>query len=546
MGDSTRLRQILSNLVGNAIKFTERGEVAVHVGVDSKGADEVLLKFSVSDTGIGVSSEQQKAIFDPFSQADSSTTRKYGGSGLGLAICDQLVKMMGGRLWMESEAGQGSIFYFTAWFELQKGDVVLQVQDAKVESLRDLPVLVVDDNATNRYLLQQILTSWHMVPTTVDCGQAALDEMENAQHAGAGFPLALIDLRMNGMDGFELAERIARMRGCVKPAIVMLTSDDPRGDFARGQALGIKTYIAKPVRQSRLLDAVQKALGKELASEDSASPTTVRASEKSVSVLRILVAEDTIVNQKVVVYMLEKQGHSVVVVSDGEKALEALMGATFDLVLMDVQMPVMNGFDATAAIRGDEKLSGTHLPIIAITSNALKGDRERCLEAGMDEYISKPIKAKELMRVVESVTTIPYETRQGETRTNVRWNEDSAFVDGEVDEVIDKFEVLAWFGGDHRLFKLTAEESVRSYRQILHDIRKSIALNDSEGVWMNAHKIKGILGYFCPPAVSAALKVEEIGRSGDLVGAEQGYLDLKSEIDRLQPALLQLIEECDL
>ena len=413
-GDPGRLRQVLINLVGNAIKFTEQGEVVVRVEAPSKEADEVDLHFSVADTGIGIPPEKQRSIFDAFSQADGSTTRRHGGTGLGLAVSSQLVGMMGGRIWVESEVGRGSTFHFTARFTLQT-DAAARITTELAE-LQDLPVLVVDDNATNRRILEQMLTRWRMRPTTADGGPAALTEIERALAAGDRFPLILTDSNMPGMDGFALVDEIKRIPGYSAAVVVMLTSDNRRGDSERCRQVGIAECLTKPIRQSNLLDAILMALGKQAPSPSQSDEGVSGPMEKSQRSLRILLAEDNVVNQKVVVSMLEKRGHEVAVAENGRKAVAALEAERFDLVLMDVQMPEMDGFEATAAIRNAERSTGAHTKIIAITASAMRGDRERCLEAGMDEYIAKPVKSEELFRVVEEAVEPPAGGKQA-TRT---------------------------------------------------------------------------------------------------------------------------------
>ena len=404
-GDPGRLRQVLVNLVGNAIKFTEQGEVVVRVEARSKEAAEVHLHFSVADTGIGIPAEKQRAIFDAFSQADGSTTRRYGGTGLGLTVSGQLVEMMGGQIWVDSEVGRGSTFHFTARFGLQ-ADAAARTTTELAE-LYDLPVLVVDDNATSLRILEQMLTRWRMNPVTADGGQAALSEIERALAAGDQFPLILTDTNMPGMDGFALIERLKRIPGYSTAVVVMLTSNRRRGDSELCRRLGIEGYLTKPIRQSDLLDAILTALGKQAPNRSQSELEVSGPMDKSLRSLRILLAEDNVVNQKVVVSMLEKRGHKAVVAEDGRKAVAALAAEGFDLVLMDVQMPEMDGFEATAAIRDAERLTGGHTKIIAMTASAMQGDRERCLDAGMDGYIAKPVKSQELFRIVEEMVEFP-------------------------------------------------------------------------------------------------------------------------------------------
>ncbi len=399
VGDANRLRQILVNLVGNAIKFTGAGEVVVSLTLEQATATDVTVHLSVRDTGIGIPTEQQARIFQAFEQADSSTTRRYGGTGLGLAICGRLVAMMGGRIWVESELGRGSTFHFTirvgAAPEVPRALFVGET----VAQLRAIRALVVDDNATNRRLVEQLLRNWRMEPTTVDGGAEALRSLVRARAAGQPFRLVLIDGRMPEMDGFALAARIKEDPSLAGSTVLMLTSDDRPGDLARCRALGIAAYLVKPIRQSELLDAIVTALGSPEPAAIAAVPVPPRT--QAGRALRVLLAEDNRVNQRLAVRLLEKRGHRVVVVDNGRDAVAAAIAQPFDLVLMDVQMPEMDGFEATAALRAGERGSGQHRPIVAMTAHAMKGDRERCLLAGMDEYLAKPIQPAELYDLID-------------------------------------------------------------------------------------------------------------------------------------------------
>ncbi len=404
-GDPTRLRQVIVNLVGNAIKFTTTGEVVLRVDRGEAAEDDALLHFAVSDTGVGVPFDKQQTIFEAFSQVDGSTTRKYGGTGLGLAICSRLVEMMGGRIWVESEPGQGSTFHFTALFPLQKM-APQKYESVGVERLRGLPVLVVDDNATNRRILQEMLLLWQMNPTLTEGGPEALAVLEQAAGRGTPFPLVLLDAQMPDMDGFHVAKRVTQNAPPAPPVVIMLTSAGLRGDAARCRELGISAYLPKPIKRSDLLAAIRMALGAQNQSEENPSLVTVHSLRETRGRLNILLAEDNRINQKVAVGLLEKSGHTVVVAETGKRAVEMLElvdQQPFDLVLMDVQMPEMDGLQATAAIRRREMTSGKHIPIIAMTAHAMVGDKERCLQAGMDGYTSKPLQIQELLAVIENV-----------------------------------------------------------------------------------------------------------------------------------------------
>ncbi len=401
IGDPGRLRQIIVNLVGNAIKFTEQGEIAVEVGLESQTRDEVRLHFSVRDTGIGIAKEKQSIIFDAFTQVDGSSTRKYDGTGLGLAISAQLVEMMGGKIWVESEPGRGSTFHFTVCLGLQKQQATTAVA-ASPDQLRGLSVLVVDDNQTNRLLLEENLQKWGMKPKLAESGSRGLRVLQEAKEAGCPIPLILVDANMPEMDGFEFIEQMKR-NSLNDGTVIMLSSAGRRGDASRCEELGISGYLIKPLKPSDLLQAIALSLGMaDKAKEGSRLVTrhTLREGRRS---LRILLAEDNPVNQKLAVRMLEKLGHTIVVANNGREAVDFLSREKFDLVLMDVQMPEMGGFEATAAIREKEKLSGTHIPIVAMTAHAMKGDREKCLEAGMDDYVTKPVQRDALLEAMDRV-----------------------------------------------------------------------------------------------------------------------------------------------
>jgi two-component system, sensor histidine kinase and response regulator len=400
-GDSNRLDQVIINLVSNAIKFTHEGEVAVRVQLETRENNNCLLHFIVADTGIGVPLEKQKIIFDPFTQADSSTTRKYGGTGLGLTISARLVGMMGGKMWMESEVGKGSQFHFTTGMR-SRGDVVKLATIAAPEILRRVKALVVDDNRTNRRILEKMLQGWEMNPTSVEGGEEALAEVSNAQSIGKPYELILTDMHMPKMDGFELVERIRHRPELSVPTIMMLSSAGHRGDAKRCQDLGITAYLLKPIRQSELRKAIARVLGAR--EQPGAIPLVTKFSlqdAREPTVLRVLLAEDNTVNQRLAVRMLEKRGHRVTVAGNGREALDALEKDAFDLVFMDVQMPEMDGLVATSVIREREKGTGRHQIVIAVTAHAMKGDRERCMANGMDNYLSKPIGPKELDEILE-------------------------------------------------------------------------------------------------------------------------------------------------
>ena len=400
-GDPGRLRQVLLNLIGNALKFTGEGEVAVRVVADTLEENASLLHFIVSDSGMGISPEKFEMIFDSFNQADASTTRQFGGTGLGLTISKYLVQMMGGRVWVESELGAGSRFHFTVRLITETNNIVTESLISLV-TLQGVKVLIVDDNGTNRLILHKMVERWGMNPTAVSDGKQALDELSAAEIANDAYGLMLTDMHMPRMDGFGL---VGHLKDSVKfptPTIMMLTSGGQRGDAARCEELGIAAYLNKPVRQAELREAIVRVLHAKQQGLPVPLITRYSLRDKSdlLRSLHILLAEDNRVNQKIATRLLEKRGHHVALARNGAEALAALAQRSFDLVLMDVHMPDMDGIEATIAIREKEKSTGLHQPVIAMTALAMTGDSERCLAAGMDGYLSKPIDLQKLDEVL--------------------------------------------------------------------------------------------------------------------------------------------------
>jgi len=398
VGDISRLRQIILNLVSNAIKFTEKGEVAVEVKEKTRTEKEIVLHFIVRDTGIGVPADKLESIFQPFVQADASLTRKYGGTGLGLAITSQLVSLMGGKIWVESELGKGSTFHFTVKLGLPEKPEE-KVVPGTMSVLHGLKTLVVDDNLTNRIILKEMLQSWRMNPVDASSGAMALSLIKSTKTEPFG--LFIVDLSMPEMDGFTLIENIKKIDFARDIPIIILTSADRVGDFQRAKELGASAYLVKPIRPSDLLDTIMAIKGAAGLEKKLSEPITEQTLPELRAKYKILLAEDNLINQKVALHLLQKKGHSVIVAENGQEVLEKIKKEDFDLILMDVQMPVMNGFDATSKIREMEKETGHHLPIVAMTAHAMKGDREKCLEAGMDDYVSKPLYPEELYKTIE-------------------------------------------------------------------------------------------------------------------------------------------------
>jgi two-component system, sensor histidine kinase and response regulator len=406
LGDPIRLRQIIINLAGNALKFTEAGEVGVSCELVSEQGEEVCLHFAVKDTGPGIPKEMQAKIFDAFTQADDTSTRKFGGTGLGLTISSQLVRMMGGQIWVESEPGKGSTFHFTAVFGWQEQPSV-EKNIARPTNLAGLPVLVVDDNASNRRILEHILGRWGMRPTLVSSGAEALAKLASPSAAGPAFPLVIMDYHMPEMDGLTAAGEIRKQYTPAEIKIILLTSGLPLKS-SKKQDLGLAASLTKPAKDSDLLNAIMNAFAVPQASVRAARPAPPAAGAAPTN-LRILLAEDNPPTRKLMQHLLERRGHTVVLATNGKEAVETLEkeGATIDLVLMDVQMPEMDGFQATALIREKERASGRHIPIIAMTAHAMQGDREKCLAVGMDGYVSKPVNPAEVFAAIADLAASP-------------------------------------------------------------------------------------------------------------------------------------------
>jgi signal transduction histidine kinase/CheY-like chemotaxis protein len=526
-GDSGRLRQIILNLVGNAIKFTHRGQVALKVELEKADDDIRVVRFTVADTGIGIPSEKQKTIFDPFTQADSSTTRNYGGTGLGLTISARLVSMMGGRIWVESEVGRGSQFHVTAQLRVAEPNAESETV-APIETLRSTRILVVDDNEMNRGVLQGLLNRWGAETTSVEGGEQALVELSSAHEAGKPYQLILTDVDMPNMDGFALVEQVRRWPELSVMTIMMLTSAGRRGDAERCRELGVAAYLYKPLRQQELLSSIQVSLGKHNAISQ---PATVLSPEPPAQrrSLHILLAEDNRVNQAVGVRMLEKMGHSPVVANNGSEALSLISTQHFDLVLMDVQMPVMDGLTATEKIRLEEKQTQQHLPIIAMTAYAMKGDRERCLGAGMDGYISKPVNGRELEKAIaDTLRSWPDNMVASDSKT---YKKDAA-----------SGEAIAWdialaiqgLGGDEKLLYEIVEIFVEEWPNQITSLRHAIEEGTCASVEAVAHSLNGQFGYLgIGEASQKARKLEEMGRVRDLLHAAEVFTAFEAEVSEL-------------
>ena len=525
VGDPGRLRQIIVNLIGNAIKFTSGGEVVMRVERHSEVNGGVILHFVVSDTGIGIPADKMDRLFKAFSQVDMSTTRKYGGTGLGLAISSQLVQMMNGRVWVESEPDQGSTFHFTVKFGLAK-ELAPRRKPAGLVKVQRMSVLVVDDNDTNCRILQELLGNWGMQPTVVQSGQDALKAMRQAHAEGEPFGMVLLDNMMPEMDGFMLAELIRKEPELVGATLMMLSSADRRENAARCHELGVDAYLTKPIRRAELLNSILSAVHAEPAGESGAT-TASQSIGPCARSLRLLLTEDNLVNQKLAKRLLEKRGHAVVIAGNGCEAVQALRQERFDVVLMDVQMPEMDGFEATKMIRARERDTGEHVPIVAMTAHAMKGDRERCLEVGMDGYISKPLNPAELFEAVEGLVNVAESVRP----------EGPHMPDG-TSPAFDPSAAINTVGGDVGLLREIIDVFFDEYPRWLTEIRDSVAREDAAVVRRVAHTLKGAVSTFGPTRASdLAQKLESMGHDQDLAGAGEVMLQLEQAIRDLRPAL---------
>jgi PAS domain S-box-containing protein len=530
VGDAGRLRQVLVNLVANAVKFTERGEVAVLVEVQQERDEEVNLHFAVRDTGIGIPHDKHGLIFAPFTQADGSTTRKYGGTGLGLAITARLVSLLGGRVWFESAPGRGSTFHFSAWF--QRARITLSAAPGlSGAELRNQPVLVVDDNTTSRAHLEELLGSWDMRPVVVGDAAAALEELSHAAAAGRPFALALVDGLMPGVDGFALAARLKQDPQFAGTRVVLLSPLDGPGDAARCEGLGVSAYLTKPVRESDLWRALLGAAREAGLGGPAAGPgrrPAAHAEERAAPprpALRILLAEDNLVNQRLALRLLEREGHQVTVAANGRAALARLEEGPFDLVLMDVQMPEMDGLEATAAIRERERATGRHVPILALTAHAMKGDRERCLAAGMDGYLSKPIRPEQLWRTVHTLAAEAGSEGNGRAAG------------------LDRKALLANVGGDAGLLAELARLFLDDGPAWRERLRAALAAGEAERVRAVAHALKGSVANFTTAgAYRLAVRLEKQAAAGHLAEAAATLPALDAAVAEVEAALAPLAD----
>jgi two-component system sensor histidine kinase/response regulator len=529
LGDPIRLRQVVLNLVGNALKFTEHGEIVLGVRIDDELDQDISLHFSIRDTGIGIPQEKQASIFESFTQADGSMSRKYGGTGLGLTISNRLVNLMGGRIWVESEVGKGSTFHFTSTFGLIE-DHQSQTQPQIDVSWNDLPVLVVDDNETNRRILFEMLRQWGMKPTLADSGKSALVALDAIDGMSGAFPLILIDAHMPEMDGFALAEQIVAMKQFRESSIIMLTSAGLPSDARHCRELGLAAFLTKPVGQTELLGVISNVLGGRRDSTRHESENSLPLLPRGHRSLQVLLAEDNVVNQKLAVLFLERAGHSVTVVGNGKSALAALEARHFDVCLMDIQMPEMSGLQATAAIRAEERGTGRHLPIIAMTAHAIKGDREVCLEGGMDGYLSKPVRAEDLLRQIE-------ECVPGSHSRNA-----PPSVVAKQPAPFDEAEYLARMGGTQDSCAPIVEAFLVECPELMSGLGSALKRKDSAELARLAHALKGAIANFTQDATfQSCVRLELLAKEADLHHAAEAFKQLKVDVDALMKSLKMFV-----
>ena len=537
MGDPGRVRQVLINLANNAIKFTSAGEVFIRAELVREDEKEIFVRFSVKDSGIGIPVERQSLIFAPFTQADSSTQRKYGGTGLGLAISRQLAELMGGAIGVESEEGKGSTFWFTAVFKkLEEPEVQALPALTEIQSCK---VLVVDDNATSRFLLTAQLGSWGCLISPVSDGETALATLREAATASAPFDIALVDCRMPGMDGIELARNIRLDPAISAVRLVMLTAHGSTETIDEAQLAGFQGYLAKPVRQGQLRDAILIVMGQAVPGDGKAGVKKASryfSSEPAALNKRILVAEDNSVNQMVAVSLLKKLGLSADVVADGNEAVKALEQIQYDLVLMDCQMPVMDGLEATRVIRDPSSNVLNHdVPVVAMTANAMQGDRQQCLDCGMNDYVSKPVKLEDLENVL-----VPLLYREAGSAMYTTESKTGGAVDQTNAELFNLEGMLDNLDGDRELADQIIDMAREDLPERLEEVRRAIASSDNATAIREAHTIKGVAANICAETLRlAALELEMAlkGQQSDVYDA------LFEDVEKNIKLLLDILPE---
>lgn len=542
-GDSGRIRQILMNLGNNAVKFTKSGEVIIRAELVKETEDNAIIKFIVSDTGIGIPEEKQQLIFNAFEQADSSTTRVYGGTGLGLAISKRLTEMMGGEIGVESEHGKGSSFWFIIPLEKQKGQGKEHYEIA--QDIRGMRILVADDNQTNRTILIKMLESFGFNAKAVSSGAEAISELKSAADANP-YKMLILDMQMPGMDGEHTTIIIKNTAEIKDTCIIMLTSMGRRGDGARLQGLGCSAYLVKPVKQSLLFDTIAAvaSMGKvEEGGRKAVLFTRHSIAEMRLSNVNMLLVEDNPVNQKMTVAMLKKAGFHVDIAENGKKAVEAVERKNYDVIFMDIQMPEMDGFEATKTIRSIEKADKRNI-IIAMTAHAMPGDREKCIKAGMDDYIAKPIDPKELFDIIKKWIKPKIEggeTVHSNTATKGDAQPEPQQKAGEDEPPVDMKKAMSRVGNDMTFFKEMVKEFINYIPEKLNLISDGIKAGDFDAIQKNAHNIKGAAGNLSAVRLhSLSLELENKGREKNISGAEDLVAELKREMERLKEFIAKI------
>lgn len=540
--DMGRLRQILINVVGNAVKFTSEGDVIARVSVEDDTGDHCLLHFEVQDTGVGISPEAQARIFDAFSQADGSTTRQFGGTGLGLSICSHLVSLMGGRIWVESELDHGSCFHVTVGVRRAR---CIEHAPIDVADVRGLHALVVDDNSTNRSIFERQLKAWGMTVASVPSATEALQVIRESGRTTRAFDVAILDGHMPGMDGFELAEIVGQMDVSRDLPLILLTSGADPGDGQRCRDLGISSYAIKPVKSSDLFNAIVATVATRDASlganaiED--EDCAVSRADESIS-LRVLLAEDNAINTHLATSLLARLGHEVVAVANGQEAVDILQHDSFDVVLMDVQMPVMDGLTATREIRKAEAGTGKHVAIVAMTAHAMKGDRKRCLDVGMDGYVSKPIDVDDLVEALREVSVNPPQARPMVPVDSTDPSHEPACEDA--GDAIDLDDLMTRVCGSEDLLQEIIDLFLEQSRDMLRAVETAVGNADSEAVLLSTHALKSVLGNLsAQTAYDVAADLEKYGRDGDPAGLTSRYERLDHEVHRLEDRLREIRKE---
>jgi signal transduction histidine kinase/CheY-like chemotaxis protein/HPt (histidine-containing phosphotransfer) domain-containing protein len=545
VGDSLRLRQVLLNLVGNAIKFTQHGEVVVNVSLDAPEEKNPKLHFAVRDSGIGIPTEIQGKLFQAFEQGDSSTTRKFGGTGLGLAISKQIVELMGGNIWVESEAEVGSVFHFTINFVVSEAGEG-RVAPAALEDLLHLPVLIIDDNATNRCILRKMVERWQMRAEEAASGAEGLKKLQSSFASGLPYRLVLLDEQMPEMNGFEVIRQIRAHPELKDATIMMLTSADQGAATAKCREFGVKACLVKPIKPSSLLMSIRRVLAKP--EEETVGPLLAASETTTIYPLCILLAEDNAVNQKLALALLEKSGHHVALAANGAEAVAMWRERDFDLILMDVQMPVLDGLTATRQIRQQENTNGTHIPIVAMTAHAMAGDREHCLEAGMDDYLSKPINRQEILAVLArqgANKTAGQSEAPAETAPPRAIPANKALDHQKADaEVVNKAELMRRLEGDEQLLLDLIEVFQADSASLLQQVSQAVSSQNAVDLERSAHKLKGAVSIFSDGAATqAALTLETMGRNHEIGNAAKALVELQKNMEGLEKALNDLRQE---